>query len=346
MTLQAVIAGVPQQAELACRAWAEIASLRDAEGDYGGALEAVEQYKQTHRARSEADWRESERVIARYGEMVESITAADFERWQHADGSAHAPVALLTGFPRSGTTLLEKVLDAHPEIVSSEERDFLAQELFPSLQREYPRVTGLRDLLDQLPAQRREQARQRYLSVMEWLLGEPIGERLHLDKNPAYNLTIPVLLRLFPRARLLIALRDPRDVVLSCYMTYLPLNPVSVRFLTLKRTAERYAVDMRAWQKFRKMILSPWHEIRYEDVVADLESAVRQSLEKLGIPWHEGVLQYREHLREKRVTSPTYRDVALPVHSRSMGRWKNYQEFMAPVLETLAPFVQEYEYEL
>ena len=59
---------------------------------------------------------------------------------------------------------------------------------------------------------------------MEYLLGEPIGGRMHLDKNPAYNLTIPLVLRLFPETRLIIALRDPRDVVLSCYLRYLPLN--------------------------------------------------------------------------------------------------------------------------
>ena len=94
---------------------------------------------------------------------------------------------------------------------------------------------------------------------------------MHLDKNPAYNLTIPLVLRFFPEARLIVALRDPRDVVLSCYMRYLPLNTVSVRFLDTKCTAERYALDMTAWLKYREMIEVPWCEIRYEDTVADAE---------------------------------------------------------------------------
>ena len=116
---------------------------------------------------------------------------------------------------------------------------------------------------------------------MEYLLGEPIAGRMHLDKNPAYNLTIPLVLRFFPETRLIIALRDPRDVVLSCYLRYLPLNAVSVNFLDIERTADRYALDMTAWLKYREMIQAPWCEIRYEDTVADAEKQARRRSTRL-----------------------------------------------------------------
>ena len=119
---------------------------------------------------------------------------------------------------------------------------------------------------------------------------------MHLDKNPAYNLTIPLVLRVFPETRLIVALRDPRDVVLSCYLRYLPLNAVSVRFLDVRRTAERYALDMSAWLKFRELIETPWCEVRYEDTVANLESQARRALETLGLPVERQVLAYRERL--------------------------------------------------
>ena len=92
---------------------------------------------------------------------------------------------------------------------------------------------------------------------------------MHLDKNPSYNLDDSAHAPIFPETRLIVALRDPRDVVLSCYLRYLPLNAVSVRFLDVERTAERYALDMSAWLKFRELIDVPWCEIRYEDTVAD-----------------------------------------------------------------------------
>ena len=118
---------------------------------------------------------------------------------------------------------------------------------------------------------------------MEYLLGEPIGGRMHLDKNPSYNLVLPLVLRLLPETRLIVALRDPRDVVLSCYLRYLPLNAVSVRFLDIDRTAEKYALDMNAWLKIRELTEVPWCEIRYEDTVAT-PPARRKALDTLGPP--------------------------------------------------------------
>lgn len=254
-------------------------------------------------------------------------------------------VALLTGFPRSGTTLLEQLLDAHPDLVSSEERDFIGQELYHEVAFGQG-ATPLHGCFAKIPPEKVAAQRDRYLPVMEYLLGEKINGRMHLDKNPAYNLTIPFMLRFFPETRLVVALRDPRDVVLSCYLRYLPLNTVSVRFLTPERTAERYALDMRAWLKYRDLIETPWCQVRYEDTVDDIEREARRALATLGLDWHDQVLNYRSRLgREKQVTSPTYEAVAQPVHKGAIGRWKNYEELLAPVFSTLEPFFRKFGYE-
>ena len=168
---------------------------------------------------------------------------------------------------------------------------------------------------------------------------------MHLDKNPAYNLTLPIVLRVFPETRLVIALRDPRDVVLSCYLRYLPLNAVSVRFLSVQRTAVRYALDMSAWLKMRDLVAVPWCEIRYEDTVADLESQARKALDTLGLAWNSQVLGYRERLlKSKQVTSPTYEAVAQPIYTGAVGRWRHYERLLEPVLKTLEPFIREFGY--
>jgi hypothetical protein len=153
------------------------------------------------------------------------------------------------------------------------------------------------------------------------------------------------MLRLFPETCLIVAVRDPRDVVLSCYLRYLPLNSVSVRFLDPQRTAERYALDMTAWLKYREMIDVPWCQIRYEDTVADAEREVRRALDMLGLPWDNQVLAYRQRLMEnKRVTSPTYAAVAEPIYTRAIGRWRNYERLLEPAMKTLERFVREFGY--
>jgi hypothetical protein len=343
--LRALISGVPEGSELFCRSWAEIAAIQDRHGDYDGAMESMGHCKRALLAQGEADWRASERILGRFVQMVDSISAADFRRWQeHSPIRPTARVALLTGFPRSGTTLLEQILDAHPELVSSEERDFVAREMFPSLQQDISTTASIQDVLHRVPPERLLAERQRYLSVMEWMLGSPIGDRMHLDKNPAYNLTIPIMLRIFPEMRFLVALRDPRDVVLSCFMRYLPLNTVSVHFLTLERTADRYALDMRAWIKFRDLISAAWCEIRYEDTIADLRTTAQRAVAALGLPWNEAVVDYRRRLGDKQISSPTYAEVARPVHARAIGRWQNYEQYLSPAIETLEPFVRTLGY--
>ncbi|HEX6963721.1 MAG TPA: sulfotransferase, partial [Lacipirellula sp.] len=227
-SFRTVIERAGARASWSCEAWGELALMKDAQGDYDGAADAIEQCKRLQRSHRAAHQTVSEAGAKFFREFVESLSKDDFRRWR--DEAVDLPphrTGLLTGFPRSGTTLLEQVLDAHPELVSSEERDFLGNELLRTISQSRP-TTPLRELLNGLSADQIRAERQRYLRSMEYLLGEPIGSRLHLDKNPAYNLVIPLLLRVFPEARLIIALRDPRDVVLSCYLRYLPLNAVSV----------------------------------------------------------------------------------------------------------------------
>src|SRR5262249_50216821 len=195
-----------------------------------------------------------------------------------------------------------------------------------------------------ISAERLAAQRKRYLDYMAAALNEPIAERLHLDKNPTMTLLLPGILRLFPETKLLIALRDPRDVVISCFMQYLPLNANSVCFLTLERTASRYANDLSAWRQFRHLFASPWLEVRYEDAVANLEAEARRALEFLGLPWEPNVLNYRERLKEKVVGSPTYEAVRQPLYTRAIGRWRHYQKYLEPCLPILQPSIEAFGY--
>jgi hypothetical protein len=230
-------------------------------------------------------------------------------------------------------------------LVSSDEREAFARDIFPAiwLSAGYPSPTA--SALDAAPETKLASLRQRYFDYMSAALSEPIGPRVHLDKNPPLTLVLPGFLRLFPHTKILIALRDPRDVVISCFMQYLPLNPNSVCFLTAERTAQRYANDMGAWRKLREKIASPWLEIRYEDTVKQMEVEARRAFDFLGLPWEDGVLNYRDRLKDKTVGSPTYEAVSQPLYTRAIGRWRNYEEFLAPCMEVLKPSIEAFGYE-
>jgi tetratricopeptide (TPR) repeat protein len=355
-TLRNLIALEPENPELLAEAWGEMAAICDEQGRYDEAWSAIRQSKEILLARDAAERQAADFVLARFRKMIEAITADDLRRWTTPNrpgepgGSpiSDAPTrfALLTGFPRSGTTLLEQVLDSHPGLISSEERDVFSREVFPSLGVGAASGTTVLEMLNQLSDQRIADERRKYVAYMEGMLREPVGERVHLDKNPAMNLMIPAMLRVLGELRLLVALRDPRDVIVSCFLRYLPLNPVSVCFLTIERTAERYALDMGAWLKLREIVLTPWVEIRYEETVADLEKQARRAIEMLGLPWDDAVLAYRDRAAKRQVLSPTYEAVTRPIYATAIGRWRNYERHLAPVLPVLEPLVWELGYSI
>lgn len=344
-TFRSLLMRITEDTPLACEAWGELALVRDHQEDWQGAIQAIERAKRVQKQHAGPHRAAAENQRELMQEMVDHIQGDDLARWKET--TTRLPqhrVALLTGFPRSGTTLLEQVLDAHPDLISSEERGFIGGELLHTLLGSGAE-TSILNVLRRLGTSEIDAERTRYIRAMEYLLGECIGGRMHLDKNPSYNLIIPIMLRVFPEARLVVALRDPRDVVLSCYLRYLPLNTVSVHFLDLRHAAERYAFEMNAWLKFRELIDVPWCEVRYEDLVADFESQARRALATFNLPWDARVVDYRSRLwGEKQVTSSSSEAVAQPIYTTAIGRWKNYAPYLEASLSILEPFVAAFGY--
>jgi tetratricopeptide (TPR) repeat protein len=346
-TLEQLTATAPRLANpsMAAEAYGELCTLLDSMGRYDEAWSAIIACKGVLRPHEKNSWEAAQFILARAGRMIESLSPADFDRWRNAPlAKSSQRLALLTGFPRSGTTLLEQVLDAHPEAVSLEEKEVFSGVIFPWLGEGRPADFSILQILDELAPERGLAARQRYLALMQGMLSGPLAGRLLVDKNPAMTMMIPPMRRLFPELKLIVALRDPRDVVLSCFLRYLPVNPVSAWFLTLERTAERYALDLGAWLKMREMI-DDWVEVRYEDLVDDLPREAKRTLSALGLPWDDSVLNYRQLAEQKRVLSPTYEAVAKPVFNTSLGRWRNYERHLARVLDRLAPLAAALGYE-
>lgn len=89
----------------------------------------------------------------------------------------------------------------------------------------------------------------------------------------------------------------------------------------------------------------PFLEVRYEDLVDDLESVARRILNFLEVPWNDRVLEFQKHTQNKLVHSPTYAEVRKPVSKRAVGRWRNYQKYLEPYLPALEPFVKAFGYE-
>jgi len=238
------------------QAWAALAELADKEGEFALAVSHMLKCKELLLPHAEVPRRHSAAVLGQLQSLGESVTREDIHRWQSAKpASAGARLTQLTSFPRSGTTLLESVLDAHPGIVSSEEREVFGRDILGSSWKEsHENSPPTVEAFERISTARLSMLRQKYLRAMEEALDEPIGDRVHIDKNPSHTLFIPAIARLFPETRFLIALRDPRDVVVSCFFQYLPLNPNSVCFLSWESTCRRFSMDMGVWLRLRDFL--------------------------------------------------------------------------------------------
>jgi Sulfotransferase family len=278
--------------------------------------------------------------------LLAALKPEVIQRWrQEAPASTERfQVAFLGGHPRSGTTLLEQILDAHPAVLAFDEPVAFVQEIAGPIK--LPPQSGEIQLkvLDALPASRRAEMRRRYIrSLLREIQGEPAAGTL-LDKNPSPTQSLDVWLRVFPELKVIIALRDPRDVVISCFFLNIMLNATNVNFLSLERTAKHYADLMDVWLRLRELGGFEWIESRYEDLVANLEPEGRRVTEFLGLSWHANQARYYETARRKFVFAPTYHDVTQPVYQHAVGRWQRYAAALEPVQPKLAPYCRAFGY--
>jgi Flp pilus assembly protein TadD len=297
---------------------------------------------------------EAKNLVRRLGDVEAMLQEYDQEAGQYRRSSQELPrdifrtwarefperareampgLAFLGGHPRSGTTLLEQILGAHPGVAALDE-----PRAFTMI------VCQLFNASPQISAPRLNVIRRRYLEAVQREWGGSLEGKLLLDKNPSPTAKLRIWLRVFPELRVVIALRDPRDVVISCYFQNIPLNPFNANFLSLERTARHYANLMDVWLAVRQWEGLAWMETRYEDIVAGLEKEGRRVTEFLGLGWDQAQGRFHEKSRKKQMYSPTYRDASQPVYARSVARWHAYEKHLGPILPVLEPYCRALGY--
>ena len=264
-------------------------------------------------------------------------------QWQAAQTEAFAGESprqhiFLLGFPRSGTTLLEEVFSSSPEVVATQERDGLTE--------------AVRDLmakpidLERLAALRGSglsRYRHAYFAALS-AAGIRAQDRMLLDKQPYNTIKLPLIAKLFPEARIIFSIRDPRDVVLSCFRRRFRMNPSNYELLSLEGAAKFYAGVMRLAEVYRaKLPLSPY-DFRYEDFVDDFEGRMRGVCDFAGLAWDDSMRAFAQRPKARAIATPSAAQINRGLNREGIGQWRRYREQMAPVLPILAPWVKRFGY--
>jgi tetratricopeptide (TPR) repeat protein len=331
------LAKVPEEVE-SSRRWHLLGQLYEGVGRYDEAFAAFAKMNENHLADPSAPEQRAAAYRDRIATQRGTVTAPWLARWRKAQQTDDRPSPVfLVGFPRSGTTLLDTMLMGHGNVEVLEEEPTLlnAIKFLPEFD-EIPEATDA-----QISA-----ARDEYFRTAATLT--PLGPgKVLVDKNPLSMNGLPIIARLFPDARIILALRHPCDVVLSCYITNFKLNAGMSNFIRLDTAAELYDLSFRYLERVQEVMPLPMHKVLYEKVVADQESELRSLFDFLSIEFHDDVLNHQATARDRgRIKTASYAQVFEPIYTRSAGRWHNYRKHLEPILPVLGPWVRKFGYEL
>ena len=256
------------------------------------------------------------------------------------DGDPGADLCFLIGFPRSGTTLLDVMLDGHRQVLSIEEKPTVERVAFhlDRLPGHYPFA------MEHLDSAALADLRALYRSQLSSLRGP---QHLQIiDKMPIRTIHAPFVHRLFPEATFLFAERHPCDVILSNFMQQYAINEAMIHFTRMASAVEIYDRVMRLWQTARvAMPEMRVHNVRYETLLEDTESVLRGTCDFLGLSWQEGLQDHRSNLGSRtQIQTNSYHQVAEPVYQRSKFRWLNYRNHFEPYMNVLQPHIDRMGY--
>jgi len=266
-------------------------------------------------------------------------------RWSGTDFAQDQPApTFLIGFYRSGTTLTQEVLGAHPDVFVADEVDFVW-----AMQRELHQMdksnTSTVEKLRRLDLLGVKHLRDFYWNRVRQRYGHSIGQRVFVDKFTMNTIDLGFINCIFPDSKVVFVMRDPRDVCLSCFMQLMVPTPATIQMLSWSGTAAFYAQVMGWWMHIKQQMTLGFIEFRYEDAVTQFEPTYRKVFDFLGLSWDPDVIDFHKHAGEKAIASPSRNQVTQPLYSSSVARWRHYESEFAPVAELLLPFVSAFNYD-
>jgi tetratricopeptide (TPR) repeat protein len=250
-------------------------------------------------------------------------------------------LCFLIGFPRSGTTLLDTMLDAHPGVASVEEKPTLEA----AIAHARTLLAGFPDGLETLDPGQRQALRATYRRALAEHLPAANGRRV-LDKLPMRTVDAALIHWLFPAARLLFAKRHPCDVVLSNFMQQYAANQAFVHFDSLAESVHSYDEVLSLWREIEPHC-RPWLcYVSYESLVADPAAELARVCAFLDLPWNEEMLDPARRGERGAIRTNSYHQVVEPLYQRALARWERYRTYFAPYADTLRPHAEFLGYRL
>ncbi len=287
---------------------------------------AFEAFSAGAAARRETVEYDEEAEIAMFDYLEQAYTRDWFDSME--DGNPDPSPIFVLGQPRTGTTLVERVIAAHSQVHSAGELQQFGLALRRLSNYRNPKrfTRELFELAQQLKPAR---VGSRYLQTT----GRMRGTRLRfVDKLPQNYLMLPLILKALPNAKIVHLVRDPMD---ACFASFKQLfADAYLHSYEQREMARHHARYRRLMQVWRERFPGRFIDISYEETARDLEPNAKALMANLELPWEDACLDF--HRQEGAVPTASAVQVREPAHTRSIGRWRHYEQRLQPMLEELS----------
>jgi tetratricopeptide (TPR) repeat protein len=254
------------------------------------------------------------------------------------DGMPYSPTFLI-GFPRSGTTLLEVMLDSRDDVLTFSETQNVAsaRRLLHDWGMAYPGdVAGLSE-------HQVGELRTAYFEHNSDRVPEDRDFGAVIDKLPLNILHVPFILTLFPQAKFLLSLRHPLDAALSCFQQNFEMSVEMAHFTKLDDALARYDQVMALFDTFCTELDFPVLAVRYEELVTDVERVMTSVSDFLGLELNHSHMDFQRTVANKPVLTPSNTQVSREIYLSSTGRWRNYADQLLPHSSLVEAWINRYE---
>lgn len=256
--------------------------------------------------------------------------------------STPTPV-FVVGFPRSGTTLLNQMLDGHHQLNVLEEKPLIDQ-IATTIA---PDSTQMIARINLLSTEQKIELRKSYFKSAAELTSADLNQITLADKFPLNLIHLPLIHTIFPEAKIVVCYRHSLDSVLSNFQQKYRLNEAMANFLTLEDAAIVYKEVMGLWLNYRDYLKDKAHVFRYENLINEPEAELRALVGFLELPWQAEMLDYVSRAQRKtQINTPSYQAVTENLYTSSMQRWKNYRAELEPIFEELKPLMVKLSYSI
>ncbi|MDC0232825.1 sulfotransferase [Pelagibacteraceae bacterium] len=232
------------------------------------------------------------------------------------DGINHSNLVFLIGFPRSGTTLLDTILRSHSKTLVLEEKPYLLD-----IRHSFYKNHQLSDIL-KINDVDKIQMQEKYFNSFEYK-----SDQLIIDKYPLNLIELGFIKTIFPKSKIVLAIRHPLDCIISCVMTAFKMNDGMVNFENIQTTSHFYNECFELLFNYFNYYQINYHQVKYENVIINFKDEVNNLLKFLNLNFEENINNFQETAKlRKKINTPSYDQVTQPLYLSSKNRYKNFDE--------------------